>query len=281
MTLLIKELLLDSKKKIDQALNRYLPRKGKLAQAMRYSVFAGGKRFRPILCLATAQALGKDPKKVLPVASAIEMLHTFTLIHDDLPAMDDSDLRRGKTTCHKRFDAATAILAGDALNTLAFEVLAKEINNTRVAAEVGEALMKVFLGQVADLESEGKKISLKKLKAIHEGKTAALLVCCVRASAIFLGATPNQIKVLTAYAKHLGLAFQIADDILDATSTREKLGKPVKADIKKGFPYLVGLEESMRLAVQEKDKAMAALEIFGVKAGALGEIAEFVVRRRK
>ena len=148
--------------KFRRELDRYLPRGGKLAQAMRYSMFAGGKRFRPLLCLAAAKALGKEPKKVLPIACAVEMLHTFTLIHDDLPAMDDSDFRRGKPTCHKKFDEATAILAGDALNTLAFEILAKETNNPRIIVEIGQALMKVVHGQVLDLESEGKKVNVKK-----------------------------------------------------------------------------------------------------------------------
>lgn len=247
---------------------------------MRYSVFAGGKRFRPVLCMAAAKALGKDPKKVIPIACAIEMLHTFTLVHDDLPGMDNSDYRRGKLTCHKKFDEATAILAGDALNTLAFKILARETNNAKVIEEIGKGLMKVVEGQVMDLESEGKKISLKRLKAIHLSKTAALLIACVRASAIQLKATKRQLKSLTNYAKHLGLAFQIADDILDATSTRKKLGKPVKADIGKGFPYFIGVERSRKLALLEKKKALAALRIFGRRADSLRELAEFVVIRK-
>ncbi len=266
---------------IDRALNRYLPRKGKLAAAMRYSVFAGGKRFRPLLCLASARALGKDPRRVLPIACAIEMLHSFTLIHDDLPAMDDSDYRRGKPTCHRKFDEATAILAGDALNTLAFEVLARETGDPRVVSEIGGALMQVVLGQVMDLESGSKRISLNKLRSIHKYKTAALLSACVRAPALYLGASAKQLKALTSYAGHLGLAFQIADDILDATSTRKRLGKPVRADIRKGFPFLVGLERSRKLAEQEKNKAIRALKVFGKKADALREIAVYVVERNK
>ena len=277
----IKQLLSEGRKKVDHALNKYLPRKGKLAQAMRYSVFAGGKRFRPLLCMAAARALGKNPKKVLPIACAIEMLHTFTLIHDDLPAMDNSDFRRGKPACHKKFDEAIAILAGDALNTLAFEILAREINNPKVISGIGQALMRVVFGQVVDLESEGKKISLSKLKSIHKNKTAALLAACTRSSAIYLGASKKKTAALTSYAEHLGLAFQIADDILDATSTKKRLGKPVKADLKKGFPYLVGVEKAKKMAEQEKKKAIGALKVFGPKADTLREIAVYVVERRK
>lgn len=268
-------------KELQSALNKYLPKGGKLAKAMRYSVFAGGKRFRPLLCFAAAKALGKNPKKVLPIACAIEMIHTFTLIHDDLPAMDNSDWRRGKLTCHKKFDEATAVLAGDALNTLAFEVLAKETGKAKVIAEISKALMKVVVGQVQDMGSEGKRINLKQLRSIHKNKTAALLVACMRSSAIYLKATTKQLKALTSYAEHLGLAFQIADDILDATSTKKQLGKPVKADNKKGFPYLVGLEKSRKMAEQERTKAIKALKIFGGRADTLREIAEYVVERRK
>jgi geranylgeranyl diphosphate synthase type II len=267
------------RKIINKELNKYLPRKGKLAKAMRYSVFAGGKRFRPILCLATAEALGKDAKRVLPIACAIEMLHTFTLIHDDLPAMDNSDFRRGKPTCHKKFGEATAILAGDALNTLAFEVLASETGDPRVISEISQALLEVVNGQVMDLASEGKKIGLEKLKLIHKSKTAALLAACTRASAIHLGAGKKEVEHLTFYARHLGLAFQIADDILDVTSTQKLLGKPVKADIKKGFPYLVGLDRSIRMAEEEKEQAVKALSIFKGKAGLLKEIAALAIAR--
>src|SRR3989339_313926 len=272
---------IENLKDINKALDKYLPRKGKLAQAMRYSVFAGGKLFRPILCLATAEALAKPAKKILPIACAIEMIHTFTLIHDDLPAMDDSDYRRGKLTCHKKFDRATAVLAGDALNTLAFEILARETNNAEVVEEVAAALMAVVEGQLLDIKSEGKRISLAKLKIIHNMKTAALLKVCVRATAIRLKASPKKLKALTKYAEHLGLAFQIADDILDATSTQKQLGKPVKTDNKKGFPYLLGLEKSMKLADLERKKALAALKDFGPQGNSLRQITRFVVEREK
>jgi len=261
----------DELRKIDKALDQYLPRMGKLAKAMRYSVFAGGKRFRPILCLATAKALGCSEKKVLPFACAVELIHAFTLIHDDLPAMDNADFRRGKPSCHKVFGEALAILAGDALNTLAFKIIA---DYPEASKELAAALMEVVEGQVADVESVKKKLKLKDLKAIHRWKTAALLKACVRGTARVCRASPARIRVLTRYAEHLGLAFQIADDILDATSTRKQLGKPVKADVRKGFPYLVGLEKAIKMAEQEKNKAIAALKTFGKKAGILRGIAE-------
>ncbi|MDI6731098.1 MAG: polyprenyl synthetase family protein [Candidatus Margulisbacteria bacterium] len=264
---------------IDRELNKYLPKRGKLARAMRYSVFAGGKRFRPLLCVLTAKALGRSPRQVLPIAAAIEMLHTFTLIHDDLPAMDNSDLRRGKLACHKKYNEALAILAGDALNTLAFEILAKQSKNAAVIAEIGKAIVAVIEGQIMDMESEKRRINLRRLYAIHSKKTAALLAACVRASAVQLKASPKQLSALTNYARHLGLAFQIADDILDATATAKRLGKPVRADIKKGFPSVVGIVKSQRLAQREKESAIRALKMFDQKANPLRELAEFVVAR--
>ncbi len=236
---------------------------------MRYSIFAGGKRFRPILCLATAKTLGCSAKKILPFACAVEMIHTFTLIHDDLPAMDDSDLRRGKPACHKVFGEAVAILAGDALNTLAFKIISSQPEASRVLAE---SLLTVVEGQAADIESKKKKISVSGLKKIHSWKTAALLKACVRGAALICGAAPKKIAALTEYAEHLGLAFQVADDILDVTATREKLGKPVKADIGKGFPHLIGLERSRKLAADEKIKSIKALVGFGSRADSLRQI---------
>lgn len=252
--------------------------KGKLGKAMRYSVFAGGKRFRPALCFATAEALGCSKNKVLSFACAVELVHTFTLIHDDLPAMDNADFRRGKPSCHKVFGEDIAILAGDALNTLAFDIIAEYPEASR---ELSKALLKVVEGQVADLESTGKKISLSELISIHRLKTGALLCACVRGSALICKASPAQIRALTSYAEHLGLAYQITDDILDVTSTSKKLGKPVGADIKKGFPYLVGLESSQRMVKEEKEKAILALKIFGREADRLRNIAEYVAERRK
>lgn len=268
----------DKLRKINQALNKYLPKNGKLAKAMRYSVFAGGKRFRPILCLAAARALGCSKKKVLPFACAVELVHTFTLIHDDLPAIDNADFRRGKPTLHKKFDEATAILAGDALNTLAFKIIS---DCPEASRQLSGALLEVVEGQVADLESEGKKTSLRELISIHQRKTGSLLKACARGAALICQASAKQVKALTAYAEHLGLAFQIADDILDVTSTRKQLGKPVGADSKKGFPYAVGLDKSRAMAEKEKNKAIKALIIFGKKAKVLRELANNVLSRKK
>ena len=263
---------------VNRELNKRLPKKGKLAKAMRYSVFAGGKRFRPILCLATAEALGKPAKKVLPFACAVEMIHTFTLIHDDLPAMDDSAFRRGKPTSHKVFGEALAILAGDALNTLAFAIIA---DRPAALQELASAALTVVAGQVADISAPRKKITLKQLREIHRWKTAALLKACVRGSALIGGATRRQVRALTVYAEHLGMAFQIADDILDVTATAKQLGKPVKADVKKGFPYVVGLARSRALAAAERDKALRALKPFGRRAQKLAELASYVTERGK
>jgi geranylgeranyl diphosphate synthase type II len=262
---------LSAGKKIDRELQRCLPRKGTLAKAMRYSVFAGGKRFRPLLCLAAAKALGCKERKVFPFACAVELVHTFTLIHDDLPAMDNSDFRRGKPTCHKVFGEDIAILAGDALNTLAFGIIS---GYPEVVKELSEALIMVVEGQVADLASEKKKINLKELVSIHRKKTGALLRACVRGSAHICQASPRKVSALSSYAEHLGLAFQIADDILDVTSTREKIGKPVGADVSKGFPFVIGLAKSKNLMKEEKNKAIAALAGFGSSAEALVSIVE-------
>ncbi|MBN3033904.1 MAG: polyprenyl synthetase family protein [Candidatus Saganbacteria bacterium] len=244
---------------------------------MRYSVFAGGKRLRPILCLATAKLFGRPEKRVMPFACAAELVHTFTLIHDDLPAMDDAGWRRGKPASHKVFGEATAILAGDALCTLAFKLTAGQ---PAAAALLAGALLAVVEGQAADLRSARKKPTVQGLKNIHQWKTAALLKACVCGSAVICGASGAKVKALAAYAEHLGLAFQVADDILDVTSTRARLGKPVKADAGKGFPRLIGLEKSRRLAEEEKNKAVLALKSFDRKADVLRGIAEFVVIRR-
>ncbi|MDD5382274.1 MAG: polyprenyl synthetase family protein [Candidatus Margulisbacteria bacterium] len=270
----VKVLLSGGKRLVDHELSRYLPTKGKLARAMCYSVFAGGKRFRPLLCLATARALGCSEKRVLPYACAVELIHTFTLIHDDLPAMDDSDLRRGKPTSHKVYGEALAILAGDALNTLAFKVIADQ---PEAVKELSNALLEVVEGQVADVESAKLKTSLKELKAIHKWKTGALLKACVRGTARICQASSSKVKALTKYAEHLGLAFQIADDILDATATAKHLGKPVKADIKKGFPYLIGLERSKKMVAEEKKRALETLTVFGRQAELLRGIVDLYV----
>jgi geranylgeranyl diphosphate synthase type II len=274
-------------KLIDRALDKYLPKNGKLARAMRYSVFAGGKRFRPILMLEAAKVCGGKTSAVMPAACAVEMIHTFTLIHDDLPAMDDSDLRRGKPTCHKVFGEDIAVLAGDALNTWAFKVIAKYCPPkaaARVADELGEGLMKVVIGQVLDLEAEGKRSSYQQLKNIHLNKTAALIESSVRMGAILSQASKAKIKALTDYARNLGLAFQITDDILDVTSSQKVLGKPSRLDQsrrKATYPSILGLKRAQALAIRHQKLAQASLKLFGSQAKVLNQIAEFAVRREK
>lgn len=272
---------------INRKLRRLLPKdNSSLSRAMCYSVFAGGKRFRPILCLESARVCGGAIKEVLPAACALEMIHTFTLIHDDLPAMDDSDLRRGKPTCHKVFGEDIAILAGDALNTLAFEIIAKHsptVKVAKVSAELSEALLKVVRGQVLDLKAEGRKINLKKLQQIHLLKTAALIEAAVRIGAVLSNAREYQIRALTGYARHLGLAFQITDDILDATSEEKILGKPARADEKAKkatYPGILGLKKAQELTNRHYKLAVDSLKIFGKKAKTLKEIADFAVRRK-
>lgn len=261
---------------MDRELDNCLPKRGQLAKAMRYSIFAGGKRFRPLLCLAAAKAVKGNPKSVLPFAAAVEMIHTFTLIHDDLPAMDNAALRRGKPALHLVFGEAIAILAGDALNTLAFQVIA---SYPAAVTALAKALIEVVGGQVLDLESVGQNLNLKQLIKIHQLKTAALLQASLKGSALICRAASQQLKALTTYAQHLGLAFQITDDILDATATTAQLGKPVQADTKKGFPYYLGLPKARRLAKREKELALAALKKLGPEADWLRQIAAFVVER--
>jgi geranylgeranyl diphosphate synthase type II len=261
---------------IDKTLDRLLPAKGKLAKAMRYSIFAGGKRFRPILCLATAEALGVEKRALLPYACALEMVHTFTLVHDDLPAMDNSDFRRGKPTNHKVFGEGLAVLAGDALNTLAFKIIAFQ---PEAASILAEALLKVVEGQVSDIEISGRVLSKKNLLNIHQWKTGSLLKAAVLGGAIICNAKKNKIRPLIDYACHLGLAFQIADDILDVTATRQQMGKPVGADQKKGFPYFFGLANAQQMAELEKEKALEAISRFDRGADRLRQLAEFVIKR--
>ena len=263
---------------VDKALDKYLPTEGKLSQAMRYSVFAGGKRLRPILCLAAGEMLGISEKKVLPFACSLELVHTFTLIHDDLPSMDNSDLRRGKPACHKVYGEGVAILAGDALNTLAFNIIAY---HPRPLKYLSQALNEVIEGQVEDIESTKKNLTVKDLEKIHAWKTAALLRACLQGTALMKRISDKKYKALGDYALHLGLAFQIADDILDATSTESELGKPVSSDVCKGFPHLIGIERSIELANDEKNKALSVLGVFGSEAGLLREIAEYVIERQK
>ncbi|OGC05037.1 hypothetical protein A2276_03720 [candidate division WOR-1 bacterium RIFOXYA12_FULL_43_27] len=266
-------------KMIDRELKKHLPKDNLiLSRAMRYSVFAGGKRFRPGLMLLVAKMLNGKAKDILPAAAAVEMIHTFTLIHDDLPCMDNSDLRRGVLTCHKKFGEDIALLAGDALNTLAFKICPPQ-----VVAELAEALLDVVKGQVLDLGYISSP-SLSQLKRIHLLKTAALIKVSAKIAAILSGAKPKEVLALSCYGEEMGLAFQIADDILDFVSDAKTLGKPAGADSsnnKSTYPLILGLEEAKRLAGRHMRKALSELEVFGKKALQLAELAEYSVRRIK
>jgi geranylgeranyl diphosphate synthase type II len=256
---------------------------------MRYSIFAGGKRLRPVICLAAAEAVGGKPEPALPLACAVECIHTYSLIHDDLPAMDNDDFRRGKPTSHKVYGEGIAILAGDALLTIAFEMAAGAKAAPRYSAatlvlELARASgsQALVAGQVADLEGEGKKLKLADLQYIHQNKTAALITSAIRLGAMSGNATPRQLAGLTEFGLSLGLAFQVIDDILDVTQTTEKLGKSAGKDIaaqKATYPALLGLDKAKKEADRLTQRARAALKPFGKNAEALAAIADYLLRR--
>ncbi|MGA9451344.1 MAG: polyprenyl synthetase family protein, partial [Verrucomicrobiia bacterium] len=278
---------------VNRALDQFLPsektRPATIHKAMRYSLFAGGKRMRPALCLAAAQACGGREADALPLACAVECIHTYSLIHDDLPAMDNDDFRRGKLTNHKVFGDGIAVLAGDALLTQAFEIAAQAKGWPRyphrdLILEIAKASgsLQLVAGQVADLEGEGRKISANELRYIHERKTSALLCCSVRLGGMSANCTPAQLKSLTDFGYHVGLAFQVIDDILDVTQTSEQLGKTAGKDTKSHkatYPAIVGLEKSRKIAEQLTAKAFAALKMFKGRAAALEALAEFLLKR--
>ncbi|MDA8233501.1 MAG: polyprenyl synthetase family protein [Clostridia bacterium] len=283
-------------KLVDDALEQLLPTAETnpvtIHQAMRYSIFAGGKRLRPILVIAAAEAVGLEGQKVLPVACALELIHTYSLIHDDLPAMDNDDYRRGKLTNHKVYGEGMAILAGDGLLTLAFQLMAQKDGNgynnekalLQVISEVALAAgtMGMIGGQVADIEAENTVIDGEALRSIHARKTGALYRASLRSGAILAGATQKQLEALTKYAEALGLAFQITDDILDIEGDESKLGKKVGSDIKNNkatYPALYGLENSKKMAAQALEEAFEALASFGSEADLLREIAKYIIKR--
>jgi len=259
-------------------------------RAMRYSLFAGGKRIRPILALAAAKAVSEQVEGVAEAAAALELIHTYSLIHDDLPALDNDDFRRGRPTCHKMFGDALAILAGDALLTLAFEVLStlrvdpetrillvKELS--RAAGTVGGMIG----GQVHDIEGERQPPTARLLESIHRAKTGALLRASVRLGAIYASAPENELAALTRYGEHLGLAFQIIDDVLDVEQSSDTLGKTAgkdEAQQKITFPAVYGLEKSRQMAMMERKSAHEAIEMLGPRADRLRQIADFVVLRQ-
>src|ERR1700722_2983771 len=280
---------------VNLALDKFLPpeetKPATIHKAMRYSLFAGGKRMRPALCLAAAEACGGSDKDAMPMACAVECIHTYSLIHDDLPAMDNDDFRRGKPTNHKVFGEGVAVLAGDALLTQAFEIAAQckklpRYPHEKIILEIAKASgsLQLIAGQVADLEAEGKKISEAELKFIHECKTSALLCCSVRLGGMSANCPPVQLRALTNFGYHVGLAFQVIDDILDVTQTSEQLGKTAGKDVavqKATYPAIVGLEKSRQIAAQLTARAFAALKIFKGNAVALEALAEFLLKREK
>lgn len=281
----------EKRQKINAALERYVRDHRRIMQAMRYSLMADGKRLRPILCIAGAEAVGGKESDVMPIACALEMIHTYSLIHDDLPAMDNDDLRRGKPTCHVAFDEATAILAGDALLTLAFDVLsnAKSTDASRllqviriIAAAAGCSGM--IEGQMRDIASEGKLLSLEELEYLHRRKTGALIESSVISGAMLSGAENKDSEQLRAYAGYIGLAFQVTDDILNVKGDPKILGKAVGSDEarkKSTYPSVMGLENSERFTTELIDKALKTLNDFDERAEPLRAIARYVIERKR
>ena len=293
----LKAYLEERRSLVNRALAAYLPAvRGpafRVVQAMHYSLFAGGKRLRPILCLAAAEAVGGSPEEALPLACALEMIHTYSLIHDDLPSMDDDDLRRGQPTCHKQFDEATAILAGDGLLTEAFYTLAAAAprfqGREAMLLEVQELLSEaagyrgMVGGQMLDLMAEGRRITLKELEIVHRLKTGALLIAATRAGALAGGGSRPQVAALTAYGERFGLAFQITDDLLDVEGEAAEMGKAPGMDEKRQkatYPALLGLETSRQWAGHLVQEALAELEPFKERAAPLRELARYLLVRR-
>jgi geranylgeranyl diphosphate synthase type II len=291
------QLTLEQGRKLaDEALERLLPpgtaHPPTIHQAMRHSVFAGGKRLRPILVMEAARMIaGALPAGVVDLGAAVEMIHTYSLIHDDLPALDNDDLRRGRPTCHKAFGEATAILAGDALQTYAYEVLAKlpcpAQARVRIIAETAHAtgtIEGMIGGQVMDLEAEHKHPDAAALEYIHRSKTGALITACLVNGGIYAGGSDEDIERLRCFGRKAGLAFQIADDILDVTQTSEQLGKTAGKDLKSDkatYPSLYGLEKSAQMADELVKAGCAALDPYGDRAATLKEIAYYLVERKK
>jgi geranylgeranyl diphosphate synthase type II len=286
----------ERRRQVDEALERWLPQQEDhppvIHEAMRYSVFAGGKRLRPILALLACEAVGGNAEDAMPAAAALEMIHTYSLIHDDLPAMDDDDYRRGRKTCHRVYGEAIAILAGDALLTHAFRVLA-DPGPTRVLpewrlraiAEIAEAAGSYGMvgGQAMDILAEGREIDRPTLLYLHTHKTGALIRASVRVGAIAGGAGAEQLQALTRYSELVGLAFQIVDDILDIEGSSAEMGKTAGSDLRRKkatYPAVMGLEESRRDAARLLEEAKDALRPLGEKGAILTALADFVGKRR-
>ncbi len=284
----------EERKRVDQELDRLLPPPEtfpqSIHQAMRHSVFAGGKRLRPVLCVEAGRLLGGQEDGLRRVGSALELIHTYSLIHDDLPAMDDDDLRRGKPTCHRAFGEATAILAGDALLTLAFEILSEpglssvpcQVRLIHDLAHAIGTLQGMVAGQVVDMEATNQTIDATTLEFIHSSKTGAFLCAAVRCGGIFAGAQESDLDRLTAYGRKIGLAFQIADDLLDVLGSSATLGKTAGRDDdlhKATYPAIYGIDESKRIASRLIEEACESLEFYGERARRLQQIAHFLIER--
>jgi geranylgeranyl diphosphate synthase type II len=280
---------------IDHVLENWVPAESSdpesIHRAMRYSLFAGGKRIRPILAVAAARAISDSPDGIENAAATLELIHTYSLIHDDLPALDNDDLRRGRPTCHKVFGEAMAILAGDSLLTLAFEVLSRlpqidaerKIRLVEELARASGTVGGMIGGQVNDIEGEKKTPTAFLLESIHRAKTGALLRASLRMGAIYAGATAAELAALSEFGEHVGLAFQIIDDVLDVEESSEKLGKTAGKDAaqqKITFPAVYGLERSRHMAEEERLAAHTALHAFDDRADRLRQIADFIVQRK-
>src|ERR1700757_470572 len=290
----LKAYLRSRQRKIDRALDRYLPRTNTkpatLHKAMRYSLFAGGKRLRPILCLAASEACRGNINDALPLACALECIHTYSLVHDDLPSMDNDDFRRGRPTCHKVFGEGIAVLAGDALLTIAFEIISRtkprrryDMSTLLREIAVAAGSQKLIAGQVADLEAEGKNVKRRELQFIHQNKTAAILRSSVRLGAMSANADARKLLAITRFGQRLGLAFQIIDDILDVTQTSEILGKSAGKDVaakKATYPAVIGLEKSRTEARRLTRQAHNALSVFrDCNAEPLHALANYLLER--
>jgi geranylgeranyl diphosphate synthase, type II len=294
----LKHYLSERKALIDQVLAQSLPTEDgpgfRVVEAMRYSLLGGGKRLRPILCLAAAEAVSGEAQGVLSVACALEMIHTYSLIHDDLPAMDDDDLRRGRPTCHKQFDEATAILAGDGLLTAAFFVLGEAaVRQPSQAAGYAEVIRFIAAasgyqgmvgGQMSDLLAEGQPSTLDQVEVIHRLKTGALLTASVRAGAVLGGGSPEQVEALTRYGEKFGLIFQITDDLLDVEGESVEMGKPTGMDAvrqKATYPAVLGVTGAKDQAGQHLEEALQDLKPFGEAAEPLRQLAQYLLIRRQ
>jgi geranylgeranyl pyrophosphate synthase len=291
----LKTFLAETSEIVNKRLDKLVPsgetEPQKLHQAIRWSLFAGGKRFRPALTMAVGQTFAANHEKLLNSAAALEMIHTYSLIHDDLPAMDDDDLRRGQPTCHKKFDEATAILAGDVLQTLAFQAISEDENlspeiRIRLISEISRAAgtpAGMVAGQQFDLEAEQREVFGKDLERIHRYKTGAIIVASARAGAIISEASENELKAISNYAANLGLLFQIIDDLLDVSGTTEDLGKTPGKDAraeKATYPALYGMEKAQKLALETYQNCLTALSEIGKPTRRLHEIADFILERK-